>query len=138
MHEMGIAMEIMEIAQSAIPAEMKGTPVAKVNLAIGKLAAVVPDSLRFCFEIAAKDTALEGAELVIDDIPVEAYCKDCHNRWQIDTAVFKCPQCESGALDILSGRELDIVSIEMADPDSQPDSQADNPNVPSKETKDPT
>jgi hydrogenase nickel incorporation protein HypA/HybF len=119
MHEMGIAMEIMEIAISSIPDELKGVPVAKVNLAVGKLAAIVPDSLKFCFEVAAKDTALEGAELIIDDIPVEALCKDCGNRWHIDTAVFTCPKCESGALEILSGRELDIVSIEMAEDDEE-------------------
>ncbi|MBW2613648.1 MAG: hydrogenase maturation nickel metallochaperone HypA, partial [Deltaproteobacteria bacterium] len=70
MHEMGIAMQIIEIATAAIPAEEGDVKVARVNLKVGKLAAVVADSLRFCFEIAAKETPLEGAELGIEEIPV--------------------------------------------------------------------
>jgi hydrogenase nickel incorporation protein HypA/HybF len=31
----------------------------------------------------------------------------------VDDPVFTCEQCQSGAIDILSGRELDIASIEI-------------------------
>ncbi|MBW2634696.1 MAG: hydrogenase maturation nickel metallochaperone HypA, partial [Deltaproteobacteria bacterium] len=81
MHEMGIAMQIIEIATAAIPAEEGDVKVARVNLKVGKLAAVVADSLRFCFEIAAKETPLEGAELGIEEIPVVARCKECDVKW---------------------------------------------------------
>jgi hydrogenase nickel incorporation protein HypA/HybF len=84
-------------------------------LKIGKLSAVVPDSLRFCFEIASKDTPLAGADLSIEETPVVASCKDCHARWTIDEPVFSCRSCSGGSLEILSGRELDIVSIEIAE-----------------------
>jgi hydrogenase nickel incorporation protein HypA/HybF len=117
MHEMGIALQIMEIAAASIPPELKGVTVAKVNLRIGKLAAVVPDSLRFCFEIATKDTALDGAVLHIDEIPVVARCNDCNIEWTIEKAVFQCEKCGGGSLKILSGRELDIDSIEIAEED---------------------
>lgn len=125
MHEMGIALQIIEIATDSIPAEMKTAKVARVNLKVGKLAAVVPDSLRFCFEVASKETALEGAELVIVEIPVLARCKDCQAEWTITEPAFSCPTCESGALDMLSGRELDIESIEIAEEDSQDDANGD-------------
>jgi Zn finger protein HypA/HybF involved in hydrogenase expression len=49
--------------------------VERINLKVGKLAAVVPDSLKFCFEVAAKNTPLEGAILHIEEIPVTARCK---------------------------------------------------------------
>lgn len=52
-------------------------PKSCVTLEVGKLAAVVPDSLRFCFDIYAKDTMIEGAELEIIEIPVRAHCRDC-------------------------------------------------------------
>jgi hydrogenase nickel incorporation protein HypA/HybF len=113
MHEMGIALQIVEIATASLPEDMGGARVAAVNLKIGKLAAVVPESLRFCFDVAIKDTPLAGASLVIDEIPVVARCNDCDARWTIDDPVFVCKNCQSGSLEILSGRELDIESIEV-------------------------
>jgi hydrogenase nickel incorporation protein HypB len=72
MHEMGIALQIIEIATASIPADAGPVRVEKINLKIGKLAAVVPDSLRFCFDVAVKDTPLDGARLAIEELPVVA------------------------------------------------------------------
>jgi len=119
MHEMGIAMQIIEIATSSIPTDEGDVRVERVNLKVGKLAAVVADSLRFCFEIAAKETPLEGAELAIDEIPVVARCKACHVEWTIEGPAFTCEKCGSGQIEILSGRELNIESIEISDEDNE-------------------
>jgi hydrogenase nickel incorporation protein HypA/HybF len=115
MHEMGIAMEIVDIAKASIPADMQGSKVRKVNLQVGKLSAIVADSLRFCFEMVIKDTPLEGAELAIEELPVVARCKDCDTEWTLTEPVFTCTKCTGGNIDILSGRELDITSIEIED-----------------------
>lgn len=115
MHEMGVAMQIIEIATASIPENMTQSRVERVNLKVGKLSAIVADSLRFCFEVAVKDTALEGAELVIDEIPVVAQCNACGIKWTIESPVFVCNQCRSAQIELLSGRELDIESIEISD-----------------------
>ena len=115
MHEMGVAMQIAEIATASIPADMQQARVERVNLKVGKLSAIVPDSLQFCFRIVVQNTQLEGAELAIQEIPVVARCNDCRNEWTIDNPVFTCNKCNSGAIELLSGRELDIDSIEIAD-----------------------
>ena len=117
MHEMGVAMQIIEIAQASIPADMGGARVARVNLKVGKLSAIVPDSLRFCFEVVARDTPLAGAELHIEEIPVQACCNACRHEWAIDQPAFVCPACDSGEITLLSGRELDIESLELAEED---------------------
>jgi len=117
MHEMGIAMEIVEIVKSSIPEEMKDAKVEKVNLKVGKLSAIVVDSLEFCFNLVVKDSTLEGVELVIEEVPVVARCKECQHQWTVDDPVFTCEKCQSGAIDILSGRELDISSIEIEEKD---------------------
>ncbi|BBO83595.1 putative hydrogenase nickel incorporation protein HypA [Desulfosarcina ovata subsp. sediminis] len=117
MHEMGIAMQIAEIATASIPADMQGARVQRVNLKVGKLSAIVADSLRFCFDLVVKETPLEGAELVIEELPVVVRCKACENQWTVTEPVFVCPVCKSGDIDILSGRELDITSIEIEDED---------------------
>ena len=115
MHEMGIAMEIVDIAKASIPEDMQGAKVRRVNLQVGKLTAIVADSLRFCFDLVVKDTPLEGSELAIEEVPVVARCKDCQAQWTVTEPVFTCTACRSGAIDILSGRELDIKSIEIED-----------------------
>ena len=117
MHEMGVAMQIIEIAAASIPEDMHYARVERINIKVGKLSAIVTDSLRFCFEIAAKETQLEGAELAIEEIPVVARCNDCRHEWTIENPVFKCEKCNSGEIELLSGRELDIDSIEMVDED---------------------
>jgi len=123
MHEMGIALQIVEIATASIPPDMGEVRIAKVNLKVGKLAAVVPESLRFCFNVATKDTPLDGAELSIEELPVLARCNECTTEWTISEAVFKCESCNSGDLEILSGRELDIESIEIAEEDQHDSEQ---------------
>ncbi len=115
MHEMGVAQQMIDILLSSIPDEMEDPKIEAVNLRIGKLAAVVEDSLRFCFEVLTKDTALAGATLMIEWVPVRASCKACGHTWEVDGPVFSCPGCEEGAVEVLSGRELEIQSFEVAD-----------------------
>ena len=118
MHEMGVAMQIIEIAQASIPADLSDARVARINLKVGKLSAIVPDSLRFCFEVVARETPMAGAELHIEEIPVQARCNACRHDWTIDQPAFACPACDSGDITLLSGRELDIESLELAEEDS--------------------
>ena len=113
MHEMGIAAQIVEISVSSIPDTYKNVRVESINLKIGKLTAIVPDSLRFCFEVAAKDTPLSGAILNIEEVPIVARCLSCDFEWTINEPVFLCEKCQNGEIDVISGRELDIVSIEI-------------------------
>lgn len=116
MHEMGIAMQVAEIATSSIPEDLKGVKkVERVNLRVGKLSSVIPESLRFCFEVVVKDTPLDGAELVMEEVPVVTTCKECHEQWTLDTPSFACKKCGSGSIEVISGRELDITSIELED-----------------------
>lgn len=115
MHEMGIAMQIVEISMASVPEEMKNVQVERINLKVGKLAAVIPGSLRFCFDIVTKDTPLSGVKLQIEEVPVVVKCKKCNQESVIEELSFKCGACSSGSIEILSGRELDIESIEIAD-----------------------
>jgi len=115
MHEMGIAMQIVKIASDAIPQNARNTPVCRVNLRVGKLTAVVPASLRFCFEMAAKDTPLSGAELNIEEVPIKGKCPECGDEWTIIDPVFTCRTCSNGSIDIVSGQELEVTSIELAE-----------------------
>ena len=117
MHEMGIALEIIDIVKASIPADMPDAAVARVNLKVGKLSAIVPESLRFCFGVAVKDTQLDGADLNIEEVPVVIRCEACHQERIVTEPVFSCAACGSGQVTLVSGKELDIVSIELAEED---------------------
>ena len=112
---MGIAMQVVEIATAAIPEGMEGSRVERVNLRVGKLSAVVPDSLRFCFDILIRDTPLANASLNIQEVPVSAQCGDCGHAWTAERPEFLCPRCGGGAVQLLSGQELEVVSIDIAE-----------------------
>ena len=115
MHEMGIASQVVEIALASIPESHRNARVEQVNLKVGKLAAVVADSLRFCYEVIVRDTPLAGSALHIEEIPVTARCVSCDRRWRVDEPVFRCAVCRSGDVKIETGQELEIVSIEISD-----------------------
>ena len=113
MHELGIALQIVRIALGAVPGDARSAKVETVRLNIGTLSAVVPDSLRLCFSLAARDTQLEGARLVINEVPASARCRTCSHEWAIDDYMFVCPECDGGDIEMVSGRELDVESIEI-------------------------
>ncbi len=113
MHEMGIALEIVKIATAAIPDNTTSAQVERVNLRIVKLSSVIPDSLRFCFEIATMNTPLSSAELSIEVVPIRGRCRLCNTEWTFTEPAFFCKKCNNSAVDIISGRELDIISIEI-------------------------
>ncbi len=115
MHEMGIAQQLVTIALDAIPDDIENPRVEKLNLRIGKLAAVVEHSLSFCLAVITTDTPLEGAELIIDEVPVCLRCERCNHEWQTEIPAFGCPACKNGQVTMISGREIEITSIELAD-----------------------
>lgn len=113
---MSIALSIIEIAKAALPSDRADVRVESINLEIGRLTAVVPESLRSCFAIASRDTALAGAELEIEEIAVVVVCRDCHTESEQQGFPFTCAACQSRGVDLICGRELVVTSIEIADP----------------------
>ena len=73
MHELGIIQNIVVIVSE----NAKGAKVQRVTLEIGKLSAIMPDTVRFCFNICCEGTVLEGATLDIIEIPELARCRQC-------------------------------------------------------------
>lgn len=87
--------------------------VVRVRLEIGKLSGVVPDALRFCFELATAETPLAGAALEIIEIPGRARCMQCLADVELEDQIALCV-CGSANLDFVSGQELEIKEVEVA------------------------
>ena len=108
MHEMSITRNIVAIVSEHAGARR----VKRVRLEIGKLCAVIPDAVRFCFDLAAQGTVLEGARLEILEIPGRVRCRQCAHEMEIDGLMAVCP-CGSRHLERLAGEELNIKDMEL-------------------------
>jgi len=115
MHEMGIAMQIIDIARASIPEKLENPAVEKINLKIGKLSGIITENLQFCFHTATKDTDFSSVQLNIEEIPVIASCRACIYKWIINEPVFNCGKCGSTDISVIKGKDLEITSIELAD-----------------------
>ena len=108
MHELSLVTEIVRIAsESAGEARIR-----RIVLEVGKLAAVQPDALRFCFQLAAEHTPAEGAVLEIIDVPGRATCRGCGRAVLLETPWDRCA-CGASGLEWTSGEELRIKQMEV-------------------------
>lgn len=116
MHEMSIAMAVVGQVEEAAAKAGGVTAVTSVRLQVGELAGVVPDALAFCFELACAGTLLEGTELITESVPGRARCATCVDEWAVGVPPqLCCPACGQATAELLSGRELQIVSVRWED-----------------------
>lgn len=109
MHELGITQNIVAIVSEYAG----GAPVQRVTLEIGQLSAIMPDAIRFCFDICCQGTVVEGATLEIIEIPGLGKCRHCGTEVALDQPFGICPSCNSVKLDIVRGEELKIKEMEV-------------------------
>jgi hydrogenase nickel incorporation protein HypA/HybF len=108
MHELAIAESVL----STITARTGDRPVRVVRLEVGRLSGISADSLRFCFELAAAGTCIDGAALDIAEPPGRGRCRTCAEEFLLADRILLCA-CGSADVRVLSGDELRIVSVEV-------------------------
>jgi hydrogenase nickel incorporation protein HypA/HybF len=113
MHELSIVSSIVDSVTETLAA-YPGATVKEVRLRVGAMAAVIEDSLQFCYGIATEGTPLEGSKLVVKILPVMMHCDSCGEDVEINSLQsFRCPRCDQPVSDLRQGRELEIESIEI-------------------------
>ncbi|MFF3095185.1 hydrogenase maturation nickel metallochaperone HypA [Streptomyces cyaneofuscatus] len=123
MHELSIAMAVVDQVGSAVREQGAGAEAARVRsltLRIGELSGVVPEALDFSFGVAAEGTVLADARLLIETVEGRARCEGCGR----DTATgmppdLWCGACEQ-AMSLTGGRELEIARVVLEDPETRP------------------
>lgn len=114
MHEMSVAQNIIEIVRDHIP-QGSEEKVTKIRLKIGELSGVIPDSLLFCFDILKNGSTLRNAVVEVEHVPITARCQSCNIISQLEYGVFFCTNCYGSNIELLTGKELYIVDIELDD-----------------------
>ena len=110
MHELAVAEGLVDGVTERLP----GQRIAAVRVEIGALSGVVPDALRFCFDLATEGTPLAGAELEISEPEARCDCRDCGRSFEPeDRRILLCP-CGSANVAVTSGQQLLITSVKVA------------------------
>jgi hydrogenase nickel incorporation protein HypA/HybF len=112
MHELALAEAVVSIAER----HAQGRRVASVELAVGRLRQVVVDALAFSFELVAMGTPVEGAELVVDEVPIVVACDACGAQSQVETFPFACGRCGCCEVQVRTGEEFHVVALELDEP----------------------
>ncbi len=110
MHELSLSSAIV----NTVVKHANGRRVTVVELRVGKLRQVVPDTLEFYFEFVARDTVCEGARLEqqVIDARLRMY-RGCGHEWEIEIPAFRCPECTGSDVEIASGNEFEVEAIEV-------------------------
>ncbi|GMB08184.1 hydrogenase maturation nickel metallochaperone HypA [Thermolongibacillus altinsuensis] len=111
MHELSIAQNLVELVIEA--AENTGMKrVHSVYLKLGVLSGVAREALEFSFDVVIQGTPLEGAKLVIEDVPVKVFCPACQEAHVLpEPFPMRCPVCGTRTSQVLEGLEMELFSL---------------------------
>ncbi len=113
-HELSIAEALVEQVEE-VRSSHEGRKVVAVGLRIGTWRLVVPESLTFYYESLTRGTPLEGSRLEIEAVVARARCEQCGEVFAVEEPWVVCPTCARVCSDLVSGQELDLVSVELED-----------------------
>jgi hydrogenase nickel incorporation protein HypA/HybF len=113
MHELAITQGVVD----AVTERTGDAPVTCVRVRVGRLSGVVPDAMRFCFELVTAGTPLEGAALEIEQPDGRARCRTCGTEFGLADLILLC-DCGSADVAVLAGRELAVASVVLVEPPS--------------------
>jgi len=114
MHELSIAQALMEQVE-AVRLANGGGQVVSAQVRIGEWRQVVPEILTSYFDHLSRGTPLEAARIEIVRVEATARCAGCDRVFALDDIFLICPACGSRACTLLTGRELELVGLELDD-----------------------
>ena len=109
MHELSVSSAIVDTALR----HAGGRRVLAVQVRVGALRQVVPESLDFYWGIVTRETACEHAALELELVGARLRCEACATEWAADAPAFRCPGCADAHVSVLCGDELEVESIEV-------------------------
>lgn len=112
MHEFSIALNIVEIAIETAKTN-KAVKINEVIIEVGDISGVVYEALELALQSAVKNSLIENSHIVLNRISAKAVCKQCNASFEPENLVTICPACRSFDIEILSGKEMKVKSIQI-------------------------
>ncbi len=118
MHELALARSLTEMVDD-YARQNGGARVTRIHVRLGQLSAMTR-ALYFCFGSASRGTSCEGAVLEIDEVPLTVFCRTCNEvKTPSGRYNFRCPDCGMATPQVVTGREMELTSIELHQPSAQ-------------------
>ena len=115
MHELSIVEALIDQVEKELDRVGQKGRVLRLELSIGRLSGVNPESVRFAFGLLASGTIVADAEIVIEEPKAVCRCHVCNARTEIDDLVLECPKCAAADITVENGREMTLQTIEIED-----------------------
>ncbi|MHA1309746.1 MAG: hydrogenase maturation nickel metallochaperone HypA [Candidatus Helarchaeota archaeon] len=123
MHEFATAQQIVRTI-TRVGLQNGAKKITEVHLEIGDLTFLVPEQLKFSFDIASKGTIAEGANIRITHVNAKVFCPKCKYKGvlnlessgdtlMMELSLSQCPKCGERDLEIIGGHELNIKNIRV-------------------------
>ena len=126
MHELALARSLIEMID-AYAIDNGAQPVKRVHVRLGVLSAMTR-ALYVTFNAACRGTLCEDAALDIEEVALTVFCHFCDQVKQPSGRYnFRCPDCGHATPKLVTGREMQLVSITLDAP-ATPDSQQTSPH----------
>ena len=112
MHEYSITQSLLSLALEKAN-EAKASKITRINLVLGEMSGIAAECVQFYFDFLAKDTIAAGASLSFEKKPTGLRCRHCEAVFTPRDHDWSCPDCHESGIDIVSGRECHMESIEV-------------------------
>jgi hydrogenase nickel incorporation protein HypA/HybF len=114
MHELSIVEALLEQVGCVREAHGGGR-VSAVTVRVGKWRKVVPEVFRFHYDVLTRDGDLSGSRLEFIEVDATALCASCGALFPVEDSYVVCPECSALGGSLVTGDELDLVSVELED-----------------------
>ncbi|HEX6838210.1 MAG TPA: hydrogenase maturation nickel metallochaperone HypA [Polyangia bacterium] len=108
MHELALTESVVRMVRE----RLGEARVVRVRVEVGRRMAVLPDAMRFCFDVCTRGTPLDGAVIEIDEVAARGRCRSCGAVLEIADALALCG-CGSADVELAGGDELRIKEVEV-------------------------
>lgn len=112
MHEYSVTQSMLSLALEKA-GEAKASKITRINLVLGDLSGIVDECVQFYFDFLSQDTIAAGASLSFEKTPTKVRCRSCQAVFTPVGYDWACPDCHEARVEITSGRECYMESIEV-------------------------
>ena len=113
MHELSIAIDLLAAIERNLGSA--DARVIRVIVSVGSAAGIAPESLRFAFGVVSAGTRAQDTELLFTSTSARSRCIDCGLVFDFEGMIGRCPGCGRLGGKLLSGDEVMLRAIEVAD-----------------------
>ncbi len=131
MHELSVCQALLGQVET-IARSHGAQGVSRVIVRIGPLAGVEPTLLQQAYPIACAGTFANGAELIIERLPVRVRCEQCGAESEVPANRLLCVACGDWRTQLIGGDELLLASVELVMDETDEQGVQTLPSLPSQ------